>query len=31
MARRVIFSAVCVMVFQAPMFSQANWHLLVEL
>jgi S1-C subfamily serine protease len=30
MARRVIFSAVCVMVFQAPMFSQANWHLLVE-
>ena len=36
MARRVIFSAVCVMVFQAPMFgvsttyTQANWHLLVE-
>jgi S1-C subfamily serine protease len=30
MARRVIFSAVCVMVFQAPMFGQPNWHLIVE-
>jgi S1-C subfamily serine protease len=30
MARRVLFSAVCWVVFQAPMFSQGTWHLLVE-